>query len=104
MENHATVTPTRARPPFGVLLRLHRERRGLSCMALARAAGLDVSHVSRLESGSRRPTPETIAFLVEALDLPPVEATALSIVAFVPPHLRTAVREALVRQDGGCHE
>lgn len=94
--------PTRVppnRPPFAVMLTAMRERRRISQSALARASGLNYSHISRLESGSRRPTPATIAFIVEALELPPVEATGLYIAAFVPLDLRASVGDVL-RQDG----
>jgi transcriptional regulator with XRE-family HTH domain len=42
-------------PSFGRLLRLHRERRGLTLTALRKQCGIDVGNLSRIERGDRLP-------------------------------------------------
>ena len=51
----------------GPLLRRAREAAGLTRTALARAAGLSVSHVSLIEGGRRRPSAAARAALLDAL-------------------------------------
>jgi transcriptional regulator with XRE-family HTH domain len=58
-----------AAEPFGAELRAMREARRLSQAELARRAGVDHWFISRLESGSRKPSREMVAVLAEALDL-----------------------------------
>ncbi|MEM9798261.1 MAG: helix-turn-helix domain-containing protein [Pseudomonadota bacterium] len=55
---------------FGAELRDWRTRRRLSQMALALEAGASPRHVSFLETGRAKPSPEMVARLGDALDLP----------------------------------
>jgi len=58
-----------AAEPFGAELRAMREARRFSQAELARRAGVDHSFISRLESGSRKPSRKMVALLAEALEL-----------------------------------
>jgi transcriptional regulator with XRE-family HTH domain len=59
--------------PFGELLRRHREAAGLSQEELAERAGLTANSVSALERGERRrPHPQTVRALAEALPRGPL--------------------------------
>jgi transcriptional regulator with XRE-family HTH domain len=55
-------------PEFGPALARLRETRGLAKKELARRAGLDASTITRLESGERGVTRETVERLANALD------------------------------------
>lgn len=48
-------------------LRIIRERSGLSVTALAEAAGIRQSHLSNIEAGRRRASPEVAVALARAL-------------------------------------
>lgn len=66
-------------------------------MALAEWAGMDHSLVSRLESGERNPTRDSLPPLCNALRLMPREVEALYLGAgFVPPGVDTATLAALI--------
>lgn len=70
---------------FGGELRRLREERGLSQSRLARLTFLDTSHISRLESGSREPSLESVGLLSAALGLGRAEEFRLHFVAgYVP--------------------
>lgn len=56
--------------PVGPLLREWRERRRLSQLGLASAAGVSARHLSFVETGRSRPTSEMILRLAEHLDVP----------------------------------
>lgn len=58
---------------FGRVLRDLRRERGLSQEALAEAANLHVTHISRLENGHKGPTLAAVFALARALDLPPAD-------------------------------
>ena len=58
---------------FGRVLRALRQERGLSQEALAEAANLHVTHVSRLENGHKGPTLAAVFALARALDVPVVD-------------------------------
>src|SRR5581483_1594600 len=58
---------------FGTLLRRYREVAGLSQEALAERAGMSARAISYLENGSRRPYPDTLHRLAEALSLTPAQ-------------------------------
>uniref|UniRef100_A0A831X0P1 XRE family transcriptional regulator n=1 Tax=Thermorudis peleae TaxID=1382356 RepID=A0A831X0P1_9BACT len=62
---------------FGAELRRLREERGLSQSALARRARLDHTFISRLESGQREPSRESVEVLAAALGLAPPERQRL---------------------------
>ncbi len=72
-------------PAFGTLLRAFRTRAGLTQEALAERAGLSVRGISDLERGRKRaPRRDTVALLLEALNLSPDERAALA-AARTPP-------------------
>lgn len=57
-----------AEAALGFLLRLLRERRGLSLRELARLADVDHAYIHRLETGDKEsPSPEVLARLTKAL-------------------------------------
>jgi transcriptional regulator with XRE-family HTH domain len=66
-----------AAPPVGQLLREWRERRRLSQLDLAIQAEISTRHLSFVETGRSRPTPEMILRLSEQLDVPLRERNAL---------------------------
>jgi transcriptional regulator with XRE-family HTH domain len=87
-EAFACLPGTRAvRPPvapgaFGVLLRRHRERAGLSQSDLARRVACTASAIGRYEAGERtHPRRDMVLELAEALGLSDVERDRLLIVA-----------------------
>lgn len=57
-------------PPVGQLLREWRERRRLSQLELSIQAEISTRHLSFVETGRSRPTPEMIVRLTEHLDVP----------------------------------
>ena len=65
------TTPRRAAVLFGAVLRRERKAAGLTQEALAEAAELHHTHVSRLERGDRAPSLETVLRLAEALGASP---------------------------------
>ena len=62
---------------FGRAVREVRARRGLSQMALGRAAGLHHNYVGAIERGEINPTLGTIDKLVVGLDMPLSELAAI---------------------------
>ncbi|MDQ2837801.1 MAG: helix-turn-helix transcriptional regulator [Actinomycetota bacterium] len=56
--------------PVGTLLREWRERRRLSQLELSIQASISTRHLSFVETGRSRPTPEMIVRLTEQLDVP----------------------------------
>ena len=63
---------------FGSLLRAHRQRAGLSLLALGRRVKLDFSYLSRLERGQREPPRRGIILaLAKALGLTGEETDVL---------------------------
>ena len=56
--------------PVGALLRQWRERRRLSQLELSLQADISTRHLSFVETGRSRPTPEMILRLTEQLDVP----------------------------------
>jgi predicted ATPase/DNA-binding XRE family transcriptional regulator len=66
------------RRSFGSLLKRYRLAAGLTHEALAELAGLSARTISDIERGvSRRPRPDTVALLIDALQLSPTHGTAL---------------------------
>ena len=59
-----------AAPPVGQLLREWRERRRLSQLELSIQADVSTRHLSFVETGRSKPTPEMIVRLTEQLDVP----------------------------------
>jgi predicted ATPase len=71
-----------ARQPFGSLLKRHRLFAGLTHERLAERSTVSVRAISDLERGvSRRPHPETVALLAEALQLTPEQRIAFGAAA-----------------------
>ncbi len=64
------MTSTTARAPVGQLLREWRERRRLSQLELSIEADISTRHLSFVETGRSRPTPEMIVRLTEHLEVP----------------------------------
>lgn len=76
----------RERQTFGGRLTSERERAGLSQAQVAEAAGLDASTISKLEAGTRVPSPDTVARLVAALTLDAEAGGGLYVAArLLPP-------------------
>lgn len=76
------------RPANGVgpLLRHWRERAGLSQLELALRADSSARHISFVETGRTRPSPEMVLRLAEHLDVPVRERNALLLAAGHAPH------------------
>ena len=70
---------------FGAALQALREDRGWSQGELARRAGLSHGHISRMESGWRTPTAETIDRLAAALGLDDAALGRMKRLAGIPP-------------------
>jgi transcriptional regulator with XRE-family HTH domain len=88
----------------GSLLRDWRRRRHLSQLDLALEAGVSARHVSFVETGRARPSPEMVIHLAEQLDVPLRERNQLLLAAgYAPVYAQrplddpemTPVREAL---------
>lgn len=56
---------------LGIVIREHRQRRDLSQEALADAAGIDRSHMGKIERGERNVTLLNLAKIARALDAKP---------------------------------
>ena len=65
--------PLEEEPPFGGWLRQQRALRGLSQQALADHLGITAAHLSRVESGEKRLSPEALQRVAELLGLAPEE-------------------------------
>ncbi len=70
----------------GPLLRDWRQRRRLSQMELALDAGVSTRHLSFVETGRSRPSPEMVLHLAERLDVPLRERNELLLAAGYAPH------------------
>jgi HTH-type transcriptional regulator, competence development regulator len=58
-------------PPFGNVIKQAREIRGLSAMAVSRAAGISAAYLSKLENDAvKRPSPQILHQLSQALAVP----------------------------------
>ena len=71
--------------PFGVLLRRHRLAAGLTQLALAGRAELSARGLAFLERGARRPYPDTVRRLAEALELTGEERAAFMAASHAEP-------------------
>ncbi|MFN4218131.1 MAG: helix-turn-helix domain-containing protein [Candidatus Bipolaricaulia bacterium] len=63
------IVSTEALKELGRLLQEHRERAGLTKAQLAHRAGISASFVTYLEQGRRRPSPQMLARVMQALSL-----------------------------------
>lgn len=97
-----TTTPATA---FGEALRAHRVAAGLSQSELARRIGCNATMVSRIESGTRRPSPETVTAITAALGLPADEAAYVTaLCGHWPACLSPSDAAWLVGRRGYCDE
>lgn len=83
------------KPPFGFVVRDIREAQGLSVNALARASGLNVGYLSRLEAGRFTPKSDNLRRLADALHVAYDDMLALSgqerpALPTLQPYLRAA--------------
>ena len=74
-----------ARPPVGELLRDWRTRRRRSQMDLSLEAGVSTRHLSFVETGRSRPSPELVLALAHHLDVPLRERNVLLLAAGYAP-------------------
>jgi transcriptional regulator with XRE-family HTH domain len=77
---------TTAPPGVGPLLREWRNRRRLSQLDLALAADSSARHISFIETGRSRPSPEMVLRLADHLDVPVRERNTLLVAAGYAPH------------------
>lgn len=86
------ATPGAIRMGFGKLLRELREQAGLSQNALARAAGIDPTHLNRIEAGKQGPPrkPTTIK-LLRGLGLPLTDERAQALLLHSEARARLGV-------------
>ena len=61
---------TPGRTSFGDALRTWRMHRRMSQLELAARAGVSTKHLSFLETGRAKPSPEMVVHLAEHLDVP----------------------------------
>lgn len=81
------MTTTRTIRTVGDMLRLWRQRRGMSQLDLACEADVSQRHVSFLETGRSQPSRSMLLHLAERLDVPPRERNSLLVAAgFAPVH------------------
>jgi transcriptional regulator with XRE-family HTH domain len=79
------MTATASRPPVGGLLRDWRHRRRLSQLDLALDAGVSARHLSFVETGRSRPSPEMVLHLADQLEVPLRERNHLLLAAGYAP-------------------
>ncbi len=93
-------------PPVGAMIRRWRDHRRLSQMALALDTGISTRHLSFVETGRSRPSPQLLLALAEQLDVPLRDRNALLLAGGYAPRFPehaldspalTEVREALGR-------
>ncbi|MDC0714101.1 helix-turn-helix transcriptional regulator [Stigmatella sp. ncwal1] len=80
-----TIPSASSGRPVGELLRVWRERRGLSQLHLACRAEVSSRHVSFLETGRSQPSREMLLHLAEELEIPLRERNALLMAAGYAP-------------------
>ena len=72
-------------PPVGDLLRDWRQRRRLSQLDLALEAGVSTRHLSFVETGRAKPSPEMVLHLADELEVPLRERNRLLLAAGYAP-------------------
>ena len=82
------MTTMAARGAAGALVREWRQRRRLSQMDLALETGVSTRHLSFVETGRARPSPELLLALAERLEVPIREQNALLLAAGYAPRYR----------------
>lgn len=75
--------------PVGVLLREWRTRRRVSQLDLSLSVGVSARHLSFIETGRSRPSPEMVLALAEGLDLPLRERNTLLLAAGFAPRYQS---------------
>lgn len=75
--------------PVGVLLREWRTRRRVSQLDLSLSVGVSARHLSFIETGRSRPSPEMVLTLAEGLDIPLRERNALLLAAGFAPRYQS---------------
>jgi len=91
----ATLTAPGGAPTVGTLLRDWRRRRRLSQLDLANEAVVSARHLSFVETGRSRPSPELVMHLAEHLDVPLRERNALLLAAgYAPRYAQTPLDAA----------
>lgn len=80
-----TIAAPSHAPRIGALLRDWRERRRLSQLELALDAGVSTRHLSFVETGRSRPSPEMVLHLAESLQVPLRERNQLLLAAGYAP-------------------
>lgn len=75
-------------PDVGSLLRTWRERRRFSQQELANQSEVSTRHLSRVETGKARPSPEMVLHLADHLDIPLRERNQLLLAAGFAPRYR----------------
>jgi transcriptional regulator with XRE-family HTH domain len=84
-----------AAPTVGELLREWRGHRGRSQLALALDVGVSARHLSFVETGRSRPSPELVLALAAHLDVPLRERNTLLVAAgYAPRYAETALDDA----------
>src|SRR5215467_2024508 len=98
------MNEVRERPPVGTLLRDWRHRRRRSQLDLALDAGVSARHLSFVETGRSKPSPEMVLNLAEQLEVPLRDRNHLLLAAGYAPRFgerslddpdMTPVRQAL---------
>lgn len=82
-----------ATSPVGTLLKEWRQRRRLSQMDLALSVGVSTRHLSFVETGRSRPSPELVLALAEGLDVPLRERNTLLLAAGYAPKFSVSTLE-----------
>jgi transcriptional regulator with XRE-family HTH domain len=77
--------PMTTAAPVGLLLRDWRQRRRLSQLDLALEAGVSTRHLSFVETGRAKPSPEMVLHLAEELEVPLRERNRLLLAAGYAP-------------------
>ena len=91
----AAGAPTVRDEAVGALLRTWRERRRLSQLELSDRTGVSTRHLSYVENGRSRPTPEMILRLAEQLDVPLAECNRMLLAAgFAPRYSAEPIDDA----------
>jgi transcriptional regulator with XRE-family HTH domain len=90
-----TLETGTTRQSVGALLRTWRERRRLSQLELSARTGVSTRHLSYVENGRSRPTPEMVLRLADQLDVPLSETNQLLLAAgFAPRYSARPVDDA----------
>ena len=84
----------------GALLRTWRERRRFSQLELSNRSRVSTRHLSRVETGKARPTPEMVLHLADHLDVPLRERNRLLLAAGYAPHYQDHRLDDRLRRGG----